>query len=116
MTTFTTAARNKLVDAHGVNAGADWFSLHQGDPGTTGANEIAGCPRKLDTFPAASGGETTSAGHTYDVPAGKTARYYGRWSASTAGTFHSGGQLPADESYGVAGQYAHSLKIVGPTS
>lgn len=115
-TSLNTGARNALVDAHGANSGALWFSMHSGDPGTTGANEIASCPRKLDSFPSAVAGETTSTGRVHDMPAGSDARFYGRWTASSGGTFHSGGPLPADEHFGVAGTYAHSLKIQAAAS
>lgn len=115
-TTLTTLARNKLVDAHCVNGGGDWFSMHSADPGATGANEITTSPRKQDTFPAGVGGETTSAGRTHNVPGGNTIRFYGRWSLATGGVYHSGGPLPADETFGVNGTYDHSLKTVAPTT
>jgi hypothetical protein len=112
MTSYSPGARNKVVDSLGVNGGADWFSMHTDDPGTTGLNELAGSPRKSGAYPAASAGESTNAGTLHDIPAGSTIRYFGRWSASTAGTFLLGGPLPAQEVYGVAGQYQLSNKIV----
>lgn len=109
---FSLAARNKIVDSIGVDGGSDWFSLHTGDPGTTGANEAISSPysRKSGPFPAASGGESTNSGVTFDVPAG-TYTHYGRWSAITGGVFLCGGPLPASEVFGGAGQYQLTAKI-----
>lgn len=112
MTSYSMTARNKVVDSLGVNGGADWFSLHTDDPGTTGANELAGCPRKNGPYPSAGAGEATNSGTLFDVPAGSTIRFFGRWSAATGGTFLLGGPLPATEIYGVSGQYQLSNKIV----
>jgi hypothetical protein len=115
MATYTPAARNQVVDAHCKNSGALWYSLHSADPGTTGANEVPGAARKLDSFPDAVGGETTSVGRLHDVPPDKTITHFGRWTASSGGTFHSGGPLSGTEVYGPSGgQYAHSHKVTGP--
>jgi hypothetical protein len=111
VTSYTTTARNKVVDSLGINGGHDWYSMHTADPGTTGANELAGSARKSGPFPAASGGEATNSGTTHDIPAGSTITHYGRWSASSGGTFLMGGPLPASEVYGVAGQYNLTHKI-----
>jgi len=112
MTSYSLTARNKVVDSLGVNGNGDWFSLHTDDPGTTGLNELAGCPRKSGPYPTASAGEATNGGTLFDVPAGSTIRFFGRWSAATSGTFLLGGPLPAQEVYGVPGQYQLSNKIV----
>ena len=84
---FTTAAKNALL-------GADLsthLSLHS-DWSATGANELTGgspaYARKAATWAAASGAERAlSATVAFDVPAGATVRYVGRWTALTAGTF-----------------------------
>jgi hypothetical protein len=112
VTSYSPTARNKVVDSIGLNGGADWFSLHTDDPGTTGLNELAGSPRKMGGYPAASAGEATNVGTLHDIPAGSTIRFFGRWSAITGGAFLLGGPLPAQEVYGVNGQYQLSNKIV----
>ena len=112
MTAYSMTARNKVVDSLGLSGAGDWFSLHTDDTGTTGANELAGSPRKLGPYPAASAGESTNSGTLHDVPAGSTIRFYGRWSAAVGGTFLLGGPLPANEVFGVSGQYMLSNKIV----
>lgn len=90
---LTDGAKNRLLDS--VAGTPAWppshLSLHSGDPGTAGDNEIAGgspaYARKAVSWSAASGGsKAISAGVTFDVPA-TTVRYIGMWSASTAGTF-----------------------------
>jgi len=111
MTSYSTPARNKIVDSIGVNGGADWFSLHTADPGLVGANELAGSPRKLGGYPAAAAGEANNTGTLHDIPATSTFMFFGRWSASTGGTFLLGGPLPGTEVYSVAGQYQLSNKI-----
>jgi len=113
MTSYSMGARNKVVDSLGINGGADWFSMHTADPGTTGANELATSPRKLGGYPAAAAGEATNAGTVHDIPAGSTITHFGRWSSGPAvgGTFLMGGPLPAPEVFGVAGQYQLSNKI-----
>lgn len=102
--------RNKAVDAVAVNGGADWFSLHTADPGTTGANEVVGgsYTRELVSFPASVSGSSTATGATHDVPAGTTVTHFGRWTASTAGTFFCGGALPnGGDTFGSAGTYTN---------
>jgi len=109
---FSTTARNKIVDSIGLNGGADWFSLHTADPGTTGASEASASPyaRKSGPFPAAAAGESTNPGVTFDVAPG-TYTHWGRYSAVSGGTFLLGGPLPAPEVFGVAGQYQLANKI-----
>jgi hypothetical protein len=112
MTSYSMGARNKIVDSIAVNGGADWFSMHTADPGTTGANELAGSPRRNGPYPASTAGESTNSGTLHDIPLGSSFSYFGRWSAPTGGTYLAGGPLPAAEVYGVAGQYQLSNKIV----
>lgn len=112
----STAFRNAVVDAVGVNGGASWFSLHTGDPSTTGANELVGSARVQSNFPSASAGSSTNTGATIGVPAGQTITHWARWTASTAGSFYSGGALPATEVYGTAGTYTLTAQITQPAT
>lgn len=96
-------ARNAIVDA--VAGGATWIALHTGDPGTTGANEVVGAPyaRKQVVWGAASGGSRVGSQVAIDVPAGGPYTHWSAWSASSAGTFYTGGPLDNPETYGGVG-------------
>lgn len=99
---------SKAVAQDAVGAVARWFSLHTGDPGTTGANEMAGtgAARAQTTWSAANAGTGTKAGTeaVIGVPVG-TATHYGLWTAASGGTFHLGGALTVPEVYAAPGTY-----------
>lgn len=99
----------KAITQAAAAGAATWFSVHTADPGTTGANEVAGAgaARGQTTFGAPSGNPTTTVGSeaVIGVPAGVTITHWGQWSASSGGVFHRGGLLPAPESYSGAGSY-----------
>jgi hypothetical protein len=119
---LTDAGRNAGLD--GLAAVAGFASLHNGDPSTTGANELTGgapaYARKAVTYAAASAGTRASnAALTFDVPAVPTpgVAYIGLWSAITAGTFYgyypAGGFTPMaatlDATTDAFTSYAHGL-------
>lgn len=102
--------RNKAVDAVALNGGATWWSLHTGDPGTTGASEVVGGDyvRVQSSFPAAVSGQSTMPGATSAIPAGTTVVYFGRWTSQTGGTFFTGGPLPnGGDTFGSSGTYTN---------
>lgn len=106
---YSDAAKNLMLDALG-DAGT-WISLHDGDPGASGANELSGgspaYSRQQVIWDAASGGSMgIPASETFAVPAGADVSHFGVWSASSAGTFYGGGQLSATESFVAQGEYA----------
>lgn len=83
---YTTNGKNAMLNALGVTHA----SLHDGDPGQTGASEITGgaYARKSITLAAAAAGSVDSTNAPiFDVPAGITVRYVGFWNAATSGTF-----------------------------
>jgi hypothetical protein len=101
------AGKNIMLNAWG--AVAVWLSLHDGDPGTTGVNEITGgspaYARQQGAWDPASGGVITLAGaETFDVPAGADVTHFGAWSAVSGGTFYGGGAT-APESFTGQGTY-----------
>src|SRR5690349_17278888 len=100
---FSNASKNVALDA--IGAAATWLSIHSGDPGTTGANEIPSSTRAQTTWSPASGGSKTGTAAAIGVPAGATASHWGLWTGSTGGTFHTGNTLPSTEVYGSAGVY-----------
>ena len=104
MARLSTGAANTMLSA--LAAVATSFSLHDGDPGTTGANELSGgdYARQTGSWGSPSSGSMTiAAGETFDVPEDTTVRYWGAW--SSGGTFQIGGELDDEESYTAAGQY-----------
>jgi hypothetical protein len=75
-----------------------YLSLHDDDPGATGADEITGgsYAREAVAFGAASSGAVANTGviEFEDMPA-VTVTHVGYWSASTAGTFQFSGAVAA---------------------
>jgi len=66
-------------------------SLHTGNPGGTGANEVAGAPysrQPVSWTAAANGQRANDAVINFDVPSGTTALWVGYWSALNGGTFY----------------------------
>lgn len=103
----TTSVKNAMLD-NAFPSGSASLSLHSGDPGETGLNELSGGPpayaRKTVTLTAASAGtKTYSTGVvTFDVAAGSTAAYVGVW---ISGTFKGGFKLPSSVFYTAQGTY-----------
>ena len=96
---YSTDGKNAMLDALG--ALAVYASLHDGDPGDTGANEISGgspaYARKAITWNAAdSGSMDDSNAPVFDVPAGGSVQYVGPWSAATSGTFYGSDQVTTE--------------------
>ena len=101
---LSTAGKNVALDA--IAAVAGYVSLHTGDPGGTGANEVVGgsYARQAGTWNAASGGNLdNSNAPSFSVPASTTVSHFGLWSAPTGGTYYGSGSLSSSESYGAAG-------------
>lgn len=85
------AGQNALLSG-GLGNIITHFSLHSGDPSTTGANELTGgspaYARKAASWASASGGQRVSnTTVTFDVPAGTTVYHIGFFDALTSGTF-----------------------------
>lgn len=94
---LVTAGYNALLSG-GLSNVITFASLHNGDPSTTGANELTGgspaYARKAVSWAGVSSGQiATNAAMTFDVPASSTVYHLGLWSAVTAGTFY--GYFPA---------------------
>lgn len=103
---LTTAMKNLMVERFRTEV--THVSLHNGAPGTTGANEISGgspaYARQAESFAAAANGETAFASDvTFDVPA-ITVMHVGYWTAVTAGTF-LGSDPVTNEVFAAQGQY-----------
>lgn len=103
-------AKNFMLDQLGSNIA--YISLHSGDPGSTGVNELSGgspaYARKAVSWNAAASSNLDSNGtQVFDVPAGSTVAYIGYWSALTGGTFYGSGDV-TDETYASQGVYTLS--------
>jgi len=104
---YSTLGKNAMLDA--LAGLAVFVSLHEGDPGDTGINEISGgspaYARKAITWNAATGGSLDSSNQpVFDVGAGKTVAYVGFWSAVTGGIFYGAADV-IDEVFGGQGTY-----------
>lgn len=84
-------------------------SLHDNDPSTSGANEITGgsYARQAISFSAVGtdGIVETDADVVWPVPASKTIKYVGLWSASTSGTFLGSLAVTPNEVFAGAGSF-----------
>ena len=93
------APATKEEAAQAVSALGRYISLHQGSPGTTGANEAAGgtpvYARKQTTWTVGTDdGIVTGSEVTVDVPAG-TYDHFGIWSLVSGGVYVDGGTIPS---------------------
>ena len=104
---YSTLGKNAMLNALG--ALATYVSLHSGDPGENGANEISGgspaYARKTNAWNAASGGSMdNSSTPVFDVPAATTVSYVGFWSALSGGVFYGAANV-TDEVFAGQGTY-----------
>lgn len=101
---FSTTALNEALD--GITA--DRVSLHSGDPGTTGANEIAAAGKQAATFNAASGGERLlNADVNFSgMTGGQSVTHFGFWEYNGGSPIFKGGDILAgDVVANAAGEY-----------
>lgn len=99
---FTNDLFNAMLSAAGSTAAT--VSLHTADPGTTGANEVAGgsySRQPITWDPPSAGSLGSAAAVTFDVPASTTVTHIGLWN----GSFLGGIALSSPESYSDAGVY-----------
>jgi hypothetical protein len=102
---FTTTTANKLLDkllkaTDFTPAAALYVSLHTGDPGNDGANEVTGGSyvRKVSTFDAAATkASAAAAALSWTGMPACTVTHVGLWSAESAGDFWWGGALTASQ-------------------
>lgn len=93
----TLLQRENLAIAYGQAAA--WGSLHTADPGSTGANEVAGglyARLALTWTPGGTDGNI-SVTVTFDAPNGTVVTHIGVWTAASGGSFLDGqvGAAPA---------------------
>lgn len=98
---FTVATANKVLNKLLRNQDFQhpsqiYVSLHTGDPGENGANEVTGgeYKRQLATFSAPSNKQTSNPSDIeFDNMPACTITHMGLWDAETEGNFWWGGQL-----------------------
>ena len=85
-----------------------YISLHTGDPGDDGADEVSGngyARVSGGTFTASGGNPTTASNDgviEFDAATGSwgTVSYFGVWSAASGGTFLGGSSVAVPKAYG----------------
>jgi len=99
---FSTTALNEALD--GITA--DRVSLHDGDPGSTGANLISAGGKQVASFGSASSGERALASDVEFTGLGESASvtHFGVWENS-GDVFKCGGSLTGDQAANAAGEY-----------
>jgi len=105
---YSVLGKNAMLDA--LAAVVVFASLHTGDPGDNGANEVSGGSpayiRKAITWDAADAGAINSSNvPEFDVPGSTTVSYVGFWSAESGGTFYGSSDV-VDEVFVGQGTYA----------
>ena len=99
---------------------AVWVSLHDGVPGATGINELAGggpaYARKQIAWSAAAAGllDDSTDGLAFDVPAAADVTHCGFWSAAAAGTFYGSDDVTAEAFVGQGTYTLNDAKISLP--
>lgn len=114
MAGLTNAAKNLMLDA--LAGVAEVASLHSADPGTTGANELAGgapaYARQPITWNAAAAGNLdNNANPTFDVPPNSDVAFFGLW--TSGGAFLGGGAVTTPEHFAGQGTYTLTDADVG---
>lgn len=106
----TATQRENLAVSYGANA--PFASLHSADPGTTGANELAGgspaYARKALTWAAGTVDGTVTATAVFDVESGDTVAGVGLWSAGVGGTYLDGATVTS-QTFSAQGTYTVTL-------
>lgn len=108
MAGLNNSGKNALLE--GLVSQAAYASLHTGDPGSTGANEVTGgipaYARKGIAWGSPSDGAVaTTQSITFDVPGSITIRFLGYWSASTGGTFLGSRPLDTNQTFASQGTF-----------
>lgn len=86
---IATTTQRENVAVNGYAAAAAYVSLHTGDPGETGANEVSGggyARAAITWTPGPTDGQVTGTA-TVTVTAGVAITYAGLWTAASGGTF-----------------------------
>lgn len=107
---WSTAARNKAVDAVAKDGGANWFAAFLDNPEIGGAEVSGGAYARVQAiYPPASNGSSANDVVEINIPASTTVKYWGRFATASGGTPYDVRALPGTgESFGSAG----TLKVI----
>lgn len=110
MTIAVPLANQMLIAASSY---ALFTSLHGGDPGATGAGELAGVARRPSGWVPPTSGTLLPAGPLhFGIPASTSVGGFGFWTSTVAGVFAGGNSLTAIESFAAPGTYSiNSLSL-----
>ena len=87
-TGWNTNSLNLSLDLYRQEGEGYLLSVHDGDPGTTGENMVAGTDRVACAFNAANNGESELTDDVvFNMSAGDEVHWVGRWLEDPAGTF-----------------------------
>lgn len=106
---ITSPLANQMLIA--ASSYALWISLHNGDPGNNGANELSIGPydRRAAGWAAPGSGKLPLTGPVHmAVNATSSIGFYGMWTQQSLGTFLGGSSLSAVEVFAAAGTYTVS--------
>ena len=101
-----------LLNTESVTRPTSWYvSLHTGDPGTTGANEVAAqdddyVRQAVDMGAASSGTSVSEDSQTWTAASDATTytvTHIGIWDSASGGEFLFGGALPVPETVVASG-------------
>lgn len=101
---LTDAGANAMLDALG--AAARLASLHEDDPGSTGAAEVSGgayARQPIQWAASRRAIKATAGALAFDIPAGATLRFLGYWTAD--GTFLGSRPLRDAQPFPTAGTF-----------
>ena len=111
---FTTVSKDTAVDA--LTDLGNYISLHTGDPGTVGSNEVSGgsYARQATTWGASSSGTAAGSQVTFSsVPSGSYT-HYGVFTAQTGGTFRWGFALSPGVTLSATGTVLMTPRVTFP--
>jgi len=95
-TGWNTNSLNSSLDLYTNDGEGYLLSVHDGDPGTTGANMVNDVDRVSCSFNGASNGQSElSSSVTFNMSAGDEVHWVGRWLEKPASTFTFHGYKPA---------------------
>lgn len=92
----------------GIAAAGTRIAFFTADPGSSGANEIAGTGRPATTWATTTNGVRAGSQVTAPIGASTAVTHWGIFTAATGGTLLYSAALSATETFGSAGNLLHT--------